>query len=154
MMRPACLQAVKGYDPDYPNEDMHLWTKLAFVTRMLNLDEVLVHYRMPVWKQQEKSLYWEPHIKRVGREYAERILNRAVDPRLIQILFNFKKYGRIDQGSTFFDIFALCSLLKEIFDAMKRDKLIDSHRTTEVGDLLLSQTQRLILTAFQTLQYE
>ena len=151
MMRPGCLQAVRGYDPAYPNEDMHLWTKLAFVTRMVNLAEVLVYYRMPPRKQQEKSLYWEPHIKRVGHEYAERILNRAVDPRLIQLFFTFRKYGCLDPGATFFDVFALCSLLKEIFGAMKRAHLIDSHSTTEVESLLISQTQQLILTAFQTI---
>lgn len=154
MMRPACLRAVKGYDPAYANEDMHLWTKLAFVTRMVNLDEVLVYYRMSAQKQEEKSLYWESHIKRVGHEYAERILNRAVDPQLIQLFFNFRKYGRIDQGATFFDVFALCSLLKELFAAMKRDNLIDPQRTKEVEDLLLSHTQHLVVTAFQTITYE
>ena len=154
MMRPACLQAVSGYDPAYPNEDMQLWTKLAFVTRMVNLEEVLVHYRMPPRKQREKSLYWEPHIKRVGHEYAERILNRAVDPRFIPLFFNFRKYGRLDPGTTFFDVFALCSLLKEIFDAMKCRQLIDSHHIIEVENLLVAQTQQLVLTAFQTIESE
>lgn len=153
MMRLSCLDTVDGYDADYANEDAHLFMNLAFVTKLTNLDEVLIEYRIQLQHQKQKTSDWEQHTQRVSHEYVEKILNHTVELKWIEILFNFIKYSNFKPQTTLLEVFQLASLLKEIFDKMKYHKLLDENGAKEVEQILISQSQRLMLTAYKTIRY-
>ena len=153
IMRADCLQRVGGYDPDYPNEDMHLWTKLAFVTKLMNLDEVLLQYRMGPHEYDEKRIYWDPHIQRVSHQFIERVLVRSVDPALSRLHISATKNRKVDQSTSFLTLFRLCSLLKEIFVRLKQSGLIDGKQVAQVESLVITQTQGLLVDAFNAMKY-
>lgn len=150
MMRSRILREAGGYDPSYRNEDMQLWTRMAFLTRLANLNETLLYYRMPFKTHVQRLSYWEPHIQRVGREYAERLLGHEVDPELIRLFFYFEKYGEhLGSDCAVADIFRVCCLLQDIFDAMKDTGLFELGDIEASERLLLEQTERLVFFAFQ-----
>lgn len=151
MMRTDCVRTVGGYEPAYLNADMQLWGKLAFVTKLRNLDEVLIRYRQPPQHHREQLLSWESHAQSVTHNYVERLLNRSIDKWLIQIYTVYMRSMRIVPKATHFDVFRLCSLLREIFMAMKQNQLLDDVEAAEVEKRLIEQTQGLVTAAFDSI---
>ena len=150
MMRTECLRSVGGYSPDYPNEDMQLWTRMALTTKLANLDDILLHYRMPPEELIQKLSYWEPQVQRVGREYAERLTNHNIDPELARIFFIFQHYnGHIEEGVTLSQIFQVCCMLEDVFNGMRNRGLFELDDVETVENLLFHQTQRLVSVAFK-----
>lgn len=151
MMRTDCVRTVGGYEPSYFTADMMLWTKLAFVTELRNLDEVLVQYRQPPLHHRERLPSWELHEQDVTHNYIERLLNRPIDKWLIQIYYVYMRAKRIIPEATHMDVFLLCSLLSEIFKSMKQRQLLDDVGSAEVERLLIEQTQGLVTAAFDSI---
>lgn len=154
MMRACCLRKAGGYDPDYPNEDMQLWTRMVFSTKLANLGDTLLYYRMSYETHVKKLLFWEEHIQRVSREFVERLLHRRVDQKLIRIFFYFQKYKEyFEPDLTLPDIFGVCRMLQDTFDAMKSQDILELDDLEAVENLVLHQTQDLVSTAFERLVF-
>lgn len=151
MLRTDCLRCIGGYDASYPNEDMHLWTQMAWVTKLANLDEVLLHYRVPIKIHHQKQIVFAPYVQQVSREYAERLLKRELDPRLFQILFTFQHFRRLlEEKVTLADAYQMGQLLSDIFQALQDQGLFDLDDLAPVERLLFQQTQELIAAVFET----
>lgn len=150
--RTEVVRAVGGYRAEYPNEDTDLWSRLVLETRLVNLDETLLDYRMPPDVHREKARAWRPHSLRVGREHAERILGRAVDPRAIEILYDFHRQQGLDPSTDPFDVFRLCSLLRDLLAAMTTRLRLDAAEKAELEAVAVSQAQRLITGAYAALE--
>jgi glycosyltransferase involved in cell wall biosynthesis len=148
MMRTQCLREVGGYDPSYPNEDMKLWAEMAFITRLANLDDVLLYYRMPSIKHSQRFRYWTPHIQRVSRELAERLLGHAVDPRLIQIWFDFQLHEALGKDVTQAEAIQVCQTLEAIFRAMKEKGLFELEDIEDTERRLADRIQQIIYAAY------
>ena len=86
VMRTDVVRDLGGYDPRFANEDMELWTRMAFVARMRNLDAVLLEYRMPAAVHAVKLAAWQPHIVRVSQRYLERIVGVPVAEAVVLAL--------------------------------------------------------------------
>lgn len=141
------IKDVGGYNPNYPNEDMHLWTRLALVTHMANLDEVLLQYRMPPERHEAQLLYWEPHVQRVAKEYMETILERKVDPHLVKVFYFFQKYRGYSseiESINFTEALEICALLEELFQAMVNKNIFIPNSIEIVSTLMSQQTRQLV----------
>lgn len=150
MMRMKCFREVGGYNPDYPNEDMKLWTEMTFVTRLVNLEDVLLYYRMPPTRHMQRLIYWEAHIQRVSREFAERLVGHEVDPKLIQVFFDFQLHNEVlRENVTLAEIIKVCQMLEDIFLAMKKTGLLELQSVESIETRLFHQIQRLVSAAFQ-----
>jgi hypothetical protein len=150
--RTQIIRDIGGYDSHYQNEDMQLWTRLAFVTRMANLDEVLLQYRMPPKRHDAQLLYWEPHVQRVAREYMENILERSVDPYLVEVFFLFQKYRGYSPEialPTLTEAFQICALLEELFKTMLDKKIFMPDCIENVSGLMSQQIRQLVASAAQ-----
>ena len=149
MMRTECLHSAGGYNPAYQNEDMQLWTRMAFLTRLANLDETLLLYRLPYESHIRKLASYEPLVQRVSCEYIERLVHHSIDPKLVRIFFHFQKYGSyLEKGLALPDIFQVCTMLEEVFQAMQASQLFELDDIETVGSLLFHQVQGLISAAF------
>lgn len=152
MLRAERVHAVGGYRQEYPTEDMDLWTRMVFQTRVANLDETLLHYRMPPALHRKKARAWRPHELLVGREYAERILGRSVDADSIELLFDFHRLRGLDPRTDVFDVFRLCSLLRDLVSAMPSRLSFAPAERAELEALVIAQSQRLIAETYDTLE--
>jgi glycosyltransferase involved in cell wall biosynthesis len=150
MMRMKCFKEVGGYNQDYPNEDMKLWTEMAFFTKLANLEDVLLHYRMPLQRHTQKLAYWEPHIQRVSREYAEKLVDHEIDPKLIQVFFDFQLHNEaIKKDVALDEAIKVCQMLEDIFQAMKKKGVLEPQDIESVETYLFRQIQCLVSPAFQ-----
>lgn len=147
MARTKIIRDVGGYDSNFQNEDMQLWTRLAFVTRMANLDEVLLQYRMPLQRHDAQLLYWEPHVQRVACEYMGSILERSVDPHLVKVFYLFQKYRGCSPEiapPTLTEAYQICTLLEELFRTMLYKKILLSDCIDTVSGLMSQQVRQLV----------
>lgn len=147
MIRTFLLKASGGYDENYPNEDMQLWTRLAFETRFANLSETMLKYRMPPERHLSRLIYWEPHVKRVAKEYMEKILGRSIQRDLVQIIFNLMKYGDDDEvfyNLTLSQAIRASELLIDVFGAMVEKQVLETKNLEDVSRLLEYQTRSVI----------
>lgn len=140
MMRTDVVRALHGYDVRFLNEDMELWMRMAFVTKMRNLDTELLDYRLSsVADDSEKSARLTLQSREVGRLHAERILGRPVAEGVIRALQHHRSTGAIDPTATDFEALAASSLARELFEQLTRQGVLDGGGG--VAELLAEECQ-------------
>jgi glycosyltransferase involved in cell wall biosynthesis len=143
VMRTDVLRELGGYDPAFANEDMELWTRMAFVTRMRNLDAIVVDYRMPAEEHAEKVAAWQPHITQVVQRYVERIIGARVDEAVVLAL---RRVGLDHQPADAFEVLtrlSTASLLAQCFDRMTALGMFAGDGLRHVAELRDSDVQEL-----------
>jgi glycosyltransferase involved in cell wall biosynthesis len=143
LMRTEVLREVGGYDSAFANEDMELWTRMAFVTRMRNLDAIVLDYRMPAVEHAERLAAWQPHISRVVQRYVERIIGAPVDEAVVLAL---RRVGLDHQPADAFEVLtrlSTASLLAQCFDRMTALGMFAGDGLRQVSELRDSDVQEL-----------
>jgi hypothetical protein len=147
VMRTDVVRDLGGYDPSFLNEDMELWTRLAFVTRLRNLDAVLLEYRMPAAVHAVKLAAWQPHITRVSLCYLERIVGAAVAEAVVLALREVRTERSSDHVFAALTDFAAASLLVQAFAGMQRARVFSGDGVQIVRELMESQVHELATSA-------
>jgi glycosyltransferase involved in cell wall biosynthesis len=147
MMRTHVVRDLGGYDPRFANEDMELWTRMAFVTRMRNLDTVLLGYRMPSEVHFVKSVQWQPHITRVSRRYLERIVGVPVAESVVRALRGIHTDRESDDAFAVLAALGAASLLVQSFARMQILGMLGGDGLQRVSELMLSEVQELATVA-------
>ncbi len=147
LMRTDIVREVGGYDPTFPNEDMELWTRMAFVARMRTLDAVLLDYRMPATTHAAKLAAWQPHITKVSARYLERILGTPVAHDAVRALRGQPAEGTGDLVFAALTQFTAASLLAEAFVRMRTVKVLCGDGLEIVRELMESQVHELATSA-------
>lgn len=149
VMRTRVVRQLGGYDPNFPNEDMELWTRMAFVTRMRNLDAVLLDYRMPAEEHAVKLADWQPHITRVSQRYLERIIGAPVAESAVLALRGI--VTEQDSNPVFAGLtrFNSASLLVRAFAQMQHRGVLCGDGLGTVSSLMQSHVEALAATAHQ-----
>ena len=84
LMRRPAVERVGGYRPEFePAEDLDLWLRLGEIGRLVNLPEVLMHYR-----QHERSFseqYQQRQLERSAAVVADARRRRGLPPREIMV---------------------------------------------------------------------
>ena len=84
MMRRAAVEAVGGYRPEFePAEDLDLWLRLGEVGRLVNLPEVLMHYRQHAASFSEQ--YQRLQLERSAGAVLDACRRRGLPPREIAV---------------------------------------------------------------------
>jgi len=121
IMRKSVFSSSKStfYDPHYKNEDMHLWSKLIFETKMHNLQEILLHYRMGINKNDTLNKILPTQIRMIAKEYIEKIIDSKVTNRQVALIFSiFSRKGYLEEKLGFLETIEITKLLTEIFQQM------------------------------------
>jgi glycosyltransferase involved in cell wall biosynthesis len=143
VMRTDVVRDLGGYDPRFPNEDMELWTRMAFVTRMRNLDAVLLDYRMPAALRSVKLARWRPHVIRVSQRYIERIVGVPVAESVVLALGGVGFGSRPDDAFAALTAFAAASLLVHSIEKMQTFGMFVGDGLQRVVELMESHVQEL-----------
>jgi len=149
VMRTRVVRQLGGYDPNFPNEDMELWTRMAFVTRMRNLDAVLLDYRMPAEEHAVKLAGWQPHITRVSQRYLERIIGAPVAESAVLALRGIVTDQYSNPVFTGLTRFNSASLLVRAFAQMQHLGVLCGDGLSTVFGLMQSHVEALAATAHQ-----
>jgi len=144
-MRAAQVRSLQGYDPRFVNEDMELWTRMAFVTRMRNVDTVLMDYRMPAAVHAEKLAAWQPHIRRVSRIFIERIVGCNVAEGVFDALYATEPGAGIDDAAAAMDVLAASSLLRAVFDRMRLLNMLQNNGMEVIESWLAAESQERVV---------
>ncbi|HUS21607.1 MAG TPA: glycosyltransferase [Aeromicrobium sp.] len=143
VMRTDVVRDLGGYDPGVVNEDMELWTRMAFVARMRNVDAVLLEYRMPAAVHAVKLAGWQPHITRVGQRYLERIVGVPVAEAVVLALRGIASERAPDDIDAALTNFAAASLLVHAYDRMRSVGVLSGDGLESVSGLVESHVQEL-----------
>jgi glycosyltransferase involved in cell wall biosynthesis len=143
VMRTNVVRDLGGYDRRFPNEDMELWTRMAFVTRMRNLDAVLLEYRMPAVVHTVKITAWQPHITRVSQRYLEQIVGVPVAESVVLALRGMEFGGEPDDVFAALAAFGAATTLVHAFDRMEILGMFAGDGLQQVSKLMLSDVQEL-----------
>jgi glycosyltransferase involved in cell wall biosynthesis len=147
MMRKEIVRAAGGYDPAFAKgQDMELWTRLAFTTRFANLDDVLVDYRVEEAGYAARIAAMAPRIQHVAHRYAERILERPVEPNLLRVLFDFQ-HRRGTERWTAEVLIDTSLLLVDLFQAMNDKGMLQQCESGAAYELMNQQVQGLVAAA-------
>lgn len=138
MMRMQVARDLGGYDSTFANEDMELWTRAAFVTRLRNLDTVLLDYRMPAAVHVQKLARWQAHITRVSQRYLERIVGTPVAESVVLTLRSVGTKPPPDDAIETLEVFAAASLLVHSFDRMQELGVTSGDGLQQVSQLVQS----------------
>jgi glycosyltransferase involved in cell wall biosynthesis len=144
MIRHDILKNIGGYTTTHPNEDMDLWTRLAFHTSFNNLENTLLYYRMPHDVHRKKLEAWIPHIQNVSRSYVERILEKKVDFKLIQLIIDTNFGLSAKRSYEAKDLFQASLLLEEVYEKMKLIGMLEKKNLSQVEKIRYKQTQLII----------
>jgi glycosyltransferase involved in cell wall biosynthesis len=147
MMRTHVVRDLGGYDPRFANEDMELWTRMAFVTRMRNLDTVSLDYRMPADVHAVKIVEWQPHITRVSRRYLEQIMGVPVAESVVLALRGIHANGEPGDALAALEALGAASLLVRSFARMQVLGMLRGDGLQQVSGLMLSEVQELAMGA-------
>jgi len=143
VMRTDVVRDLGGYDTRFANEDMELWTRMAFVTRMRNLEAVVLDYRMPAAVHAVKIAAWQPHITSVSQRYLERIVGVTVAEPAVRALRGIETGVEPDDAFAALEAFAAATLLVHAFDRMGALGMFAGDGLQRVSELLLSDVQEL-----------
>lgn len=143
VMRTDVVRDLGGYDPGVVNEDMELWTRMAFVARMRNVDAVLLEYRMPAAVHAVKLAAWQPHITRVSQRYLERIVGVPVAEAVVLALRGIASERLADDVDAALTNFAAASLLVHAFDRMRSVGVLSGDGLGLVSGVVESHVQEL-----------
>jgi glycosyltransferase involved in cell wall biosynthesis len=143
VMRTDVVRDLGGYDPNYANEDMDLWTRMAFVTRMRNLDAVLLEYRMPPAVHAVKLAAMRPHIVRVAQRYLERIVGVPVAESVVPALRGIGLEHRPDDAFAALTALGAASVLAHCFDRMTELGMFLGDGLQHVFEFMESDVQEL-----------
>jgi len=85
-LRTEVLRAAGGYDPTWPvAQDQELWTRLAWTTRLANIPEPLVEYRLhPGMASRARQGAQREADLRARASFLHRLLGREVPPELLR----------------------------------------------------------------------
>jgi glycosyltransferase involved in cell wall biosynthesis len=143
VMRTKVVRDLGGYDRDFLNEDMELWTRMAFVTRIRNLDAVLLEYRMPAAVHAVKLAAWQPHITRVSQRYLEQIVGAPIAESVVLAIRGIQTDHEPDEAFAALTALGAASLLVHSLARMGILGMLSGDGLQPVKESMLSDVQDL-----------
>jgi glycosyltransferase involved in cell wall biosynthesis len=143
VMRTELVRELGGYDPAFPNEGTELWTRMAFLTRMRNLDAELLAYRMPPAVHAVKRAAFPSNAARVAQRYIERIVGVPVAQPVVHALCRVGAGGRSYDAFDALTAVAAASLLVQSFERMQALGMFVGDGLQRVVELMGSHVQEL-----------
>jgi glycosyltransferase involved in cell wall biosynthesis len=143
VMRTEVVRDLGGYDPTFPNEDTELWTRMAFATRMRNLDAVLLAYRMPPAVHVVKKASFPAQTVRVTQPYLERIVGVPVAQPVVRAICGVDDADPDHDAFDALTAFTASSLLVRCFEQMQGLGMFVGDGLQRVVELMGAHLQEL-----------
>lgn len=143
MMRTDAVRVLGGYQESSPVEDAEFWTRLVHTGRFANLDEILLHYRMPSQRLIRRMAEWDLPIREVARSFVERLVGVSIDSSTRDCLRYSVFHNpdlRLSRNQTLKTIF----LIQDAFEGMEAQGLLREEDIPEVADTMINQFRMLL----------
>jgi glycosyltransferase involved in cell wall biosynthesis len=138
MMRRALIEKVEGYDVSFPHiEDFELWTRLAAVTRMANLETAVYNYRrrsdsISSTRADEQLR----HVMSARQLFAKRLLGSEPPRHLVEWLH----YSQLPENHlAAAQKIAAVSFMLRLHQAMREQGIIPEAEAAEVQEDMVSR---------------